>query len=158
MRTSIDRSKASTKPTALDEMTGVDSMLHSYGMLGLCSKSLKGPGYALTPCSFVRHSGCLLQKSIGQRSRIGILTSNQRTPYYDPDIQDFGPRILLARNCIRCLAVTAAIRSGVSRITTRGRARRCLATVSIPGHPNAYCQWRKVKGATRGGTLSHGHF
>src|SRR5450759_3258894 len=43
MRASIDRSKASTKPTALDEMTGVDSMLHSYGMLGLCSKSLKGP-------------------------------------------------------------------------------------------------------------------
>ena len=33
MRASIDRSKASTKPTALDGMTGVDSMLHSYGML-----------------------------------------------------------------------------------------------------------------------------
>jgi hypothetical protein len=43
MRASLHRSKASIKPTALDGMAGVDSMLHSYGMLGLCSKSLKGP-------------------------------------------------------------------------------------------------------------------
>jgi hypothetical protein len=43
MRGSIDRSKASTKPTALDGTTGVDSMLHSYGMLASRSKSLKGP-------------------------------------------------------------------------------------------------------------------